>query len=544
MNDVANLDLIALNCSISFGLIYLVVLGCSFLSQVSLNLKLLLISIPFGLGVWTYSYGLHHFGAYDCSPLVDIGWRLLLGQKPFTDFPFTLPPGFALGVKYAYSLFGLRWSSLVLWNIGFCFAFAAGAVGLLWRNQVRAIELLVCVATALILPVWFTGHWWHSSMTSIVGGFSVVAATCFFRNSKDGFNQLALFLSLTLLLLTKPNVGFPLYGLILLVGFFFSNAKKEMVGMSVLSVIAAWGWLTLEGISVPQLLQAYSAIAKGRMGGSKLIPPEMVEWERMLTIATLILTLLPIVPVFFYPSRDLFQKKRAEILLLSSGMLVAYFGLKTNWDIKQNDLPLLLTSISLGSYLIREGVQARAAQMMIPILLAVVCSFVTSTGMALGSSRWRSRLVGEGTFYERTTVAEKISAGYFQGLSSGSRFQKVLDQVKEVVDRVPNRKTIFFGPRMEFLYATFQVPSPKGLPLWWHPGSSYALKEEATLVQNFKKTPFEAAIFLKSDFTRVPYSILEFLCNKYERDDRNSDITVFRRKTSVSPLVKGMNHGH
>lgn len=58
------------------------------------------------LSVFIIYFGNRQFGGWDFSILIDSGWRQILGQRPYTDFISPNPPGFNLGIKYAFQLFG------------------------------------------------------------------------------------------------------------------------------------------------------------------------------------------------------------------------------------------------------------------------------------------------------------------------------------------------------------------------------------------------------------------------------------------------------
>lgn len=58
--------------------------------------------------------GMVQFGGFDLSVPIDIGWRIIQGQRPYVDFPVTFPPGFIIGCGAAFRWFGLNFESLVL----------------------------------------------------------------------------------------------------------------------------------------------------------------------------------------------------------------------------------------------------------------------------------------------------------------------------------------------------------------------------------------------------------------------------------------------
>src|SRR4051794_16363207 len=54
------------------------------------------------LWLFILHFGNRQFGGWDYGILIDTGWRKMLGQRPYTDFITPTPPGFNLGVKYAF----------------------------------------------------------------------------------------------------------------------------------------------------------------------------------------------------------------------------------------------------------------------------------------------------------------------------------------------------------------------------------------------------------------------------------------------------------
>ncbi len=92
---------------------------------------------------------------------------------------------------------------------------------------------------------------------------------------------------------------------------------------------------------------------------------------------------------------------------------------------------------------------------------------------------------------------------------------------------------------MEFAYAAFGIPSPRNMPIWWHPGSSFPKSETQKVVETFRMHKFDLCVFLldptsrQPDFTRLPNEIIAELKRTYERIDY-PDIVVFTRKPSYS----------
>jgi hypothetical protein len=90
--------------------------------------------------------------------------------------------------------------------------------------------------------------------------------------------------------------------------------------------------------------------------------------------------------------------------------------------------------------------------------------------------------------------------------------------------------TIFFGPRLEFAYAVFGLPAPKGLPIWWDPGTAFAGEDEPALIETWRQRSFQTVILLAGDTTYYSPLFQKLIHATYQRDDRWGVITVLHRK--------------
>jgi hypothetical protein len=73
---------------------------------------------------------------------------------------------------------------------------------------------------------------------------------------------------------------------------------------------------------------------------------------------------------------------------------------------------------------------------------------------------------------------------------------------------------VILGPRLEFLYAQWRLHSPIGLPLWWHPGSSYSVGTDLPGILGSLDSALPASfVTLGDDFTRLPEEMKSRLAN-------------------------------
>jgi hypothetical protein len=162
---------------------------------------------------------------------------------------------------------------------------------------------------------------------------------------------------------------------------------------------------------------------------------------------------------------------------------------------------------------------------------ALLCALIFSD-LYIGAVRYRVEGVGLHTFYEWNAPLTSIDRPFFRDLNASWRFRRVVDQVGDALRA--NAQPVFFGPRMEFAYAAFGVPSPLHLPIWWHPARSFAPAQESDLLRAWRNDGFHTLIFLKDDpaqaFTYYSPQFMQLIESLYIRDDSYSEITVFHAR--------------
>jgi hypothetical protein len=107
-------------------------------------------------------------------------------------------------------------------------------------------------------------------------------------------------------------------------------------------------------------------------------------------------------------------------------------------------------------------------------------------------------------------------------------FVTVLEELESTLERYPERN-IYFGPRMQWAYAAFGVPSLAAQPLQWNPGVDFPPDAAPMYLQRWSDARFDTLIFFKNDFTYFSPEFLSAIATNYERDDQSTQLTVFRR---------------
>src|SRR5258708_26963562 len=125
-----------------------------------------------GICVFLWSFvvyaGRWQFGGFDFNILVEIGWRQILGQRPYIDFPATTPPGFNLGIKYAFELFGVNWDANLYFSAIFrflTFLWIYWLMVLMSLSRLASIAMAFAIECAAMLILCF---WWYNNSVLIL----------------------------------------------------------------------------------------------------------------------------------------------------------------------------------------------------------------------------------------------------------------------------------------------------------------------------------------------------------------------------------------
>jgi hypothetical protein len=119
---------------------------------------------------------------------------------------------------------------------------------------------------------------------------------------------------------------------------------------------------------------------------------------------------------------------------------------------------------------------------------------------------------------------------FFASLKASPNFHSVLDDMSKVVQEVRRKKAnarFFLGIRLEFGYAALELPSPKGFPLWWHPGVSYPETLTSVLDAKFKEE-FDVYITFQRDMFYFSDGMTRFLNTLPNK--QVGLLTVFRKR--------------
>jgi len=439
-----------------------------------------------------------HLGSYDLAPLIDLQHRLHSSQIPGRDFIVTWPP-LLIGAVRLVSGGTLHWIDLTVINV---VAATACLVSLLLLTTRRDQALLLAALVAI--PLLYTNHIWHSSLSQYAAMVSVCAVDRFVREAQPRWMNVILALSGAILLLGKQNVAVPLY--LVATAILAVHAKRGLVAW-LTAPLWACGFVLSLGMPITTVLESYVTVA-GRAQPSQLMFTRLFAIPSVVAALALASTAVVVSVVASRPERRL---REAPVQLALAVIAVGLIPLFTDWDAKLNAVPLVL----LGALLLGRDAPARSFR--------ALCFAITALAAVFGFTRERMRYVGP--FFE-PTMDRVVVGGYFDGLHTGPWAAGVIEELGRVSR---GAKRPFFGPRIEFGYALTGAPSPRGFPLWWHGGTSYRWSDEPVIVQRFIAADFDTLIFLPGDRTRMPTEILLHIAREYRPREGSPFLEVYVR---------------
>jgi hypothetical protein len=476
-------------------------------------------------------FGRRQFGAWDYNMLIEAGWRQIQGQRPYVDFLTTTPPGFNLGIKFAYEMFGVNWNANLYFSAIFAcltFLWMYWLMVLLSVGRPASMAAAFAIECAAMLTSCF---WWFNDSTLILAAVFLLACLAYARQPRSVSVQASYFLSLTLLSLMKPNIaGAMIVGGVALL-FLATDQKMRLLLLTLGAAAAAMVVLFVNHVSIPSLLASYLSVAKGRSGlGDTYGYGKMSVFDRRSALFWVAVLSIPLVGLLPSIGRQILRRDRNGIavgLLFLLAPLIALYGIATNSDYRDVECTALLAAgavLTFGRR--RNGLVIRR------VYIAILCASVASD-LYYGAIRLRVYGIGPHLFFEWQDNQHRIETGFLKDMRVSSTMIEAEREVK--LAKVTNAGPYFFGPRMDFNYAVLGVPSPEHSFAWWEPGTSFAASDQERLLQLWRDHRFETLIFLKNEdpwlsYTFYPKEFLDAIKRGYVRDDRYTDITVYHRR--------------
>lgn len=465
-------------------------------------------------------YGMEQFGGYDLSPVIDLQSRLARGEIPGVDFINTIPLTMVLILKIYGALFAASWVSLMWYNIIFS-ALCAFIVVIYWPAAFQDGKKIATIIM-MYLPMLVTNHIWHSTISQLLAIEYIILSLHFFMTYDIKFKyirNIMLALCAGFFFYSKQNIGLPLIGVIcaavLCLALLTNEAKRpilEFVAWNITGVFAASMILIIVlHVDFPALIHTFTAVlSRAKISQEQY---KAITFDLFLTGSMGGFFLLSICT---FPWRNYLG--RPELAIICSSLVLSILPLATDWDTKFNDAPLFLFSLVLLT-----NAKSSFTRNAILVLTALPLGAAAREGVI----RRRMHDVGPGNFWEPGPLT-RVEDGYFCGLLAGPRFHEVRREIRTTLKDWGQDSRVFCGPRIEFCYMDNAIQSPRELPLWWHPGSSYPLFAEGDVIENFKANKFTLLIFLHGDRTRMPRPILDYIAKTYTRTEGYDLMDVYR----------------
>jgi hypothetical protein len=481
-------------------------------------------------------FGRWQFGAWDYNIIIDTGWRQILGQRPYVDFPATTPAGFHLGTKYAFELFGVNWDANLYFSTIFTWATFLWMYWMMMRLSMGRLASL-SVAFAIECAAMLTHcSWSYDNGTLVLAAVFFLSCLVYAREPQPVGVQISYLASLTLLSLMKPNIaGLMIAGAVVLL-FFATDRKLRLAVLTLGAVVAALAVLALNHVPALAMLTSYFSVAKERGGiGARFAYRQMSEFEghsALFWVSVLALPLLGAVPK---GAKQIWQRDwrgMASTLLFSLSLLVAIYGLATNGEFRDAECTALLAAGGVITFGLRwNGTFLRR------ITIAILCASIAGD-LYYGAARTYVYSSGPHVFFEWQDNEHRADSRFLKNMRLGAPMIEVEREVKQALDTNPG--PYFLGPRIDFNYAVFGLRSPERYPVYLQPGTSVSRASVPQLLENWQDHHFETLIFIKHPyvgparphgmaFTFYPQEFLDTIDRAYVQDDKSyPDITVYR----------------
>jgi hypothetical protein len=493
---------------------------------------LLIPSTAFLLAASILKLGMIQFGGFDHSALIDMGWRIHLGQKPFRDFPCTMPPLFYLGAGSSFDLFGVRWWSLIALAAAYSFATFLWSYGLLLRvfgdrfgAWLYAFMIQICTSVLV-------SYWWYNPVTTIAAVLVFLSFWLLFGTSDSWRVRASCVASLSLLSLAKPNIAGVMIVGMLVIGL-FSGKRLLVISMMTASAVIALTVLAIAGIRPRDVVEGYLGIASRGASFNQLFQ-DLGAVEKILFTSLLLLLLIPCL----MNARQIFRHRRNPLLWFSAvGMVAGLYGFVTNGEAKPVDLPMVFLSALSAVCLLGSDQKNHSENGIFPAFswrryYLIQGFLIMGISCAQAVTRHRVEAIGPGIFFEYRLSVRRPSPEFFKGMHTGDTFPEVCSEVASVLAGA-DRYSVYFGPRMQWAYAAFGLNPPTNQPPWWDPGVAFPKSMENKYISAWASQKFDTLIFFKNDLTYMPQEFIELLVAEYSVDQSYPLLTVLHRKPSL-----------
>jgi hypothetical protein len=199
------------------------------------------------------------------------------------------------------------------------------------------------------------------------------------------------------------------------------------------------------------------------------------------------------------------SRTQVPFLVLGGFTLIACLvGFLFNGDNKMNDacVGLMATAIFAGEAR-REAGLLRVSPGWNAYLI-VVCSMFAFSSFTQTAARRAVEGIGPGAFFELDMEDSPLQAAFFKGMRAGHNLHVTVDAINALCAS-HSTQNIYFGPRLQWAYAAFHIPSPKGMPIWWHPTTAFDPRDEDLLTERWIENRYDPIVFMDFSFLNARF---------------------------------------
>jgi hypothetical protein len=478
-------------------------------------------------------YGNLQFPGIDGGVLANAGWLMHTGQIPYDDFMTLVPPGFLIGAKWAYDIFGSSWDSQLIFLAIFSYVtYLIQYIILVRFGMSKRLSFVSALFIQLITNILIT-MWWYNSITTSCSALFISSAFLFYKNNKSVINSLIFVLTTFLLSLMKINIVSVLIVAVYLIFIISKKTRRLSIINGLISFVLLIVFLFFIRINPIDMLNAY-------INGTNRITLEafetrLVVYEPVQSLGTLLLCapfvvgLIALIDYIFSgkKQRYIIKKYGAYVVLTILGFFTCFWGLITDTDMRIIEFPAFFISSLLFIIIMRDK---KCENILSSLSLSKILNLMMISVILLSiqSTLWtvfRRRVEASGDYYvkiyEKHNIG-KITNKYFKNFFADDSFVdlvmdmerlgKILQQENKL-----NDYKLYFGSKVDFGYAMFNIKSPKGLPLWWSEASGGVPKGTTpTLIENFKKADFTVIVSRGGQLIYAPPELITELNNTYK----------------------------
>lgn len=514
---------------------------------------LLVVSLTLILPISILYFGRIQFGGYDGSILINHAWQFHLNYEPYVDIVTGWPPILLIGAFWAFEWWGVHWLSLVYIAAAFSLLTFILHVILLIKNGFNPFFALVAAFTVQSVTMVVISWWWYNNITAVVGVLFVSASLFLIKRQRHSlFGDLSFVVAVTLLMLSKPNMTLALIIPSVIILIVSSQDRYRIVILLLASFALVVSILLLSDIYPGNLLLSYSNYAGRSLSIVRILRfLYLNNYEESVQTFTALIPGLAALLVAFSPSltnrlgeltvnkdvHNFYPATRTEIYSIALGvlsMLVGLWGMMTNNEYNMTDGAFIFLGIVIIVEKLKDKLPIRLIR--VASILVLLCALLFSlNAYRYALLRYRVMGVGVGAFYENAPLTRVSDPALFDGMFVAPRMIRTLLEMKQLLQSGDflgrTDAPVFFGPRIDFGYAAYNIKPYPGLPTWWEFFNQDGVGETDIMVSRFKNANFQLCIFLRDDYTYLPNDLLSYLHNNYKMYELE-DLTVYVRNDS------------